>query len=128
MRRVDAPGTLGRVDNPEVSASTPGPERKAVQARVTWPVDSAANAQVVNHIAVADGARLGSENPEGSIYIIFGHVAPPMLATAEDVEQFFREQPELRVEVRATVFMTVARAAELHQMLGERLATHRGAP
>ncbi|EYR62160.1 hypothetical protein N866_11170 [Actinotalea ferrariae CF5-4] len=100
---------------------TAEPETHDYSVRVTWPVDAAADALPVNQVAVLQGADT-EFGPEGSVYLVLGHVAPPLIPDPLAAERFFTSgEASLDVRVRAAVYLTRPRAMELYRSLGQQL-------
>lgn len=88
---------------------------------VRWPSDSMATVHPINQFAVIEGAGTAIGVPEGSIYLVLGHVAPPILTSQADLDALIADGGMLPVSAEGAFFMTRERAAELWRLLGERL-------
>ncbi len=82
-----------------------------------WPLDLPAPV-VVNQVLLQGGPNVAGGGPEGSVYISFGHAAPPVVITPEDNDRV-RELLGGRIDVtvHGTFFMTRARAEEFADLL-----------
>ncbi len=75
----------------------------------------------MNQFAIINGPNLASSAPEDSIYILMGHVRPPLFTGPDDVERFIASKRRIDIDVRAEAFMTRERAEELWKFLGQAL-------
>jgi len=89
------------------------------QVRIRWPANSNTRPELVNQFAFTPGHVVGPEGlDEGTFYLLFGHVAPPLIFSPAD----FAEAPtEMWIEPRAQLVMGRERAVELWRILGATL-------
>jgi hypothetical protein len=86
--------------------------------KVVWPADATRDAAVVTHAAILwDG-----EDSLQGVYLLLGHLAPPMWESPEDAErQLAESDSRVPIDMRGAFFMTRARAKELWIALGQHL-------
>lgn len=96
-------------------------EAENFQIQVRWPRDVVADAQFANQVAVGPAAGTPTGEPEGGVYVIFGHVAPPLIGDPAEMERFMSEGGILPISPRGTFYLPKVRATELFMMLGQQL-------
>ncbi len=93
-----------------------------MQVRLRWPQSAAADAVLVNQAAIVDGAGTGEGAAEAGLYLMLGHVAPPLFQGEDAARAFVEGAPGLEVDVRGAYYLPLVRAIELHNLLGAHLA------
>ena len=96
-------------------------EEQAFRINPYWPEDAGRAAQVVNQLAVSQGLNTASGVNEGTIYLTFGHVWPPLVADEDAAAKYLERGGNVEIDVRAEVMMTTIRAEELWTLLGRAL-------
>lgn len=106
-----------------VSEQGPTVDETTAEVRIVWPVDASMDAVVANQFVVADGPAIGSgDGGDGSVYMVFGHVAPPVVVDPEQMRAYVEKNGStLEIRIAAALVMTRARAAEVHAILGRHL-------
>lgn len=93
------------------------------RVQTVWPIDALSDASYVNAITITSGPPMAMPSAEGdedgSIYLVFGHLGPPMISGPEDIQKL---GGQLQVQPRAALVMTTNRARELHALLGTHLS------
>lgn len=74
------------------------------EARIEWPQDTFAGAEVANFIVLSDDGQ--------GVYLAFGHIPPFPARPPEDV-------PTVVPNVRAAVYLTYKNTAELGQIVNQ---------
>lgn len=98
-------------------------EQQQVQVQIAWPDGLADQAQLCNQFMFAfDGAESNGQGAAG-IYLLVGHVAPPIWATSEEAvaEHVAKFGHTVPVQPRGSFFMSRGKAIELWETLGKHL-------
>jgi hypothetical protein len=93
------------------------PEGAEQEFRVVWPSDANSRAQVSNMNAFQwDAERAG-------IYLLLGHIGPPIWLTTQQALEFMQDNPEptLPVEALGTFYMNTAIATQFCKALASHL-------
>lgn len=105
------------------SSTAPGVESHELQVKMLWPEDAMKDAQVVNHVLLADGQGGGVPATGGQsagAYFVFGHLAPPVwLGDPEKIEAFKQAGAVLSIESRGSFFASRDTLEAFWQTLGQ---------
>ncbi|OZE80777.1 hypothetical protein CH304_16225 [Rhodococcus sp. 15-649-1-2] len=87
------------------------------QVQTVWPADLAAQAQVVNQCLFA-----WDEANRDVVYMLFGHVAPPLFLTPETAHQYLEQNgAQIPIQPRGSFIVSRSRAEEIWEALGRHL-------
>jgi hypothetical protein len=101
----------------DMSASGEGDAEESFQIPLAWPIDLASQAQPVNQALFA----WDQDNRE-VVYMMFGHVGPPIWLTPDAAKQHATQFGEtLAVQPRGSFIMSRYRAEEVWNALGRHL-------
>lgn len=91
--------------------------------RIRWPQTATRDSIFVNQVAVSGAAGTASGEPEQGLYLMLGHVAPPLFEDADAAREFQDSTDgSIEVGVRGAYYLPRIRAIELYQLLGSQLS------
>lgn len=93
----------------------------SLQARTRWPRPMPEHTEVVNQIALSEAPPNGDGTRDGGMYLILGHVLPPMFTGQDDVDEFVASGGVLDIQPKGAFYLSTPRALELYRMLGAQL-------
>lgn len=91
--------------------------------KVRWPDDAAASPDFVNQFVIMNGSPVVMRDAlvdEGVIYLLLGHVVPPLIFDQEDADRV-QLRGEAIARPRASLMMGRTRAIEFWTILGRNL-------
>lgn len=88
----------------------------SVQLTPLWPVDAGSQAQVVNQAVCA-----WDQGNQEIMYLMLGHVPPPLWLRLEDARRFAAENDTISVQLRGSFIMSRRAAEEIWDILGRHL-------
>lgn len=77
--------------------------------------------EVVNQMALTEAPPNSDGTRDGGMYLILGHILPPMFTSPQDVEEFIGEGGTLDIQPKGAFYLSSPRALELYRMLGAQL-------
>lgn len=104
-----------------MSDPTPGP-----QVQAAWPVNITDAAQVVNQMLIVEGPAGPTQKSDGGVYLVFGHLAPPLIGDEADMEAFVANGARLLVSPRGSYFVTRERLRDFYEAIGRHLENTEG--
>lgn len=98
------------------------PQNVELQVQTGWPADALRDPVVVNQALVAQAPGGSSGTPDGSIYLLLGHITFPLINDPEALSAYIAEHGGmLRAVPRGAFYMSRMRAEELWVALGQQL-------
>ncbi len=97
--------------------STPG-EGKAIEIQLQpkWPLDAASQAQAVNQVVCA-----WDQGGHDVMYLVLGHVPPPLWLTPGAAEEWASQNDSIDVQPRGSFIMSQKTAEDMWNILGRHL-------
>jgi len=94
------------------------PESRQIEVRAVWPEGALNSAQVTNQFALVTPPATSSGEPDEGLYVLLGHVGPPLWGTEEDAAAAsVNGRFEMPIQMNAALYMSRARAEELARAL-----------
>jgi hypothetical protein len=98
----------------------PGAAPFQIPVQAVWPEGLTGAAQVVNQFAISDDA-----SGLGAVYLMLGHLSPPIFVSPEQAEQRLKQQGNaVPIAARGAFYMTMANAERLRDLLTDHLGRH----
>jgi hypothetical protein len=88
----------------------------SVQLTPRWPLDAASQAQIVNQVVCA-----WDQGNRDTMYLVLGHIPPPLWLRQEDAMKFAAENDAIDVQPRGSFVMSRHAAEEIWDILGRHL-------